>query len=259
MEIKEAGLERNILRVIPRLDIKWPHLIKTIQLEGLRKMGDPKEYALKYYNSGADEIVFNDCVASLYGRNSLLDLVSEAADSIFVPLTVGGGIRSVDDARNMLRAGADRVFINTGAIKNKELLNGVANLFGSQALVVHIEAKKIEGKWFAFYDNGRENSGIEVLGWAQECISRGCGEILLTSVDNEGTSLGYDFELLEKVLGGVDVPVVASGGLGRPEHAVKAYEMGCSGVAIAGLFHYSKYTIDNFKSSLNEHNIPLRF
>lgn len=251
-------MARNPLRIIPRLDIKWPNLIKTIQLEGLRVIGSPKEFALQYYKDGADEIILNDCVASLYGRNSLLDLISDVAEDIFIPLTVGGGIRSVEDARLILRAGADKVFVNTSIIKNPALITDIAEVFGTQAMVAHIEAKKIDNHWEPYYDNGRERSGLNVVEWAVECEKRGAGEILLTSIDNEGTKRGFDFDLLSAVLEKVNIPVIASGGFGNSAHGVKADQMGASGIAIADHFHYKKNSVHGIKGILQQDKVLVR-
>jgi len=181
------------LRIIPRLDIKGKNLIKGVQLEGLRVMGDPHQFALKYYRAGADELVYMDIVASLYGRNNLSDIIKRAADQVFIPITVGGGIRSVDDARHILRYGADKVAINTAAIARPDLISEVARRFGSQAMVLSIEAKQVApGKWEAYTDNGRERTGLDVLEWVRKGVEMGAAEILLTSVDREGTRKGFD-------------------------------------------------------------------
>lgn len=175
------------LRIIPRLDIKGPNLIKGIHLEGLRVMGDPQEFAIRYYEAGADELVYMDIVASLYGRNNLSDIIRRTADQVFIPITVGGGIRSVDDARHILRSGADKVAINTAAIARPELVTEVARRFGSQAMVLSIEAKQVgPGKWEAYTDNGRERTGLDVIEWVKRGVELGAGEVLLTSVDREG-------------------------------------------------------------------------
>ena len=199
-------------RLIPRLDVKGKNLIKGIHLEGLRVIGDPQAFARKYYEDGADELLYVDVVASLYGRNSLHDIVRRTAQDVFVPLTVTGGLRSVDDVREMLRAGADKVGINTAATKRPELIREVARKFGSQCMVLSIEAKRTSaGKWEAFTDNGREPTGLDVVEWAQRGVELGAGEILLTSVDQEGTRDGFDTDLIAAVASVVPVPVIASG------------------------------------------------
>jgi cyclase len=181
------------IRLIARLDIKGPNLIKGVHLEGLRVIGSPNEYALKYYQQGADELIYMDCVASLYGRNSLEEIIQNAAKDVFVPMTVGGGIRSVEDATNLLRCGADKVAVNTAAVANPQLISGISQRFGSQCMVLSIEAKQVgPDKWEVFTDNGRERTGLDVIDWVKKGVDLGAGEILLTSVDREGTRKGFD-------------------------------------------------------------------
>ncbi len=230
------------LRIIPRLDIKGPNLIKGVQLEGLRVMGDPQEFAIRYYEAGADELVYMDIVASLYGRNNLSDIIRRAADRVFIPITVGGGIRSVDDARHILRSGADKVAINTAAVARPELITEVSRRFGSQAMVLSIEAKQVApGKWEAYTDNGRERTGLDVLEWICRGVELGAGEILLTSVDREGTRKGFDIELVRQVSAAVPVPVIASGGMGSIEHFIEAATTGgADAVSMADVLHYNR-------------------
>ncbi len=230
------------LRIIPRLDIKGPNLIKGIQLEGLRVMGDPQEFAIRYYEAGADELVYMDIVASLYGRNNLSDIIRRAADRVFIPITVGGGIRSIDDARHILRSGADKVAINTAAVARPELITEVSRRFGSQAMVLSIEAKQVApGKWEAYTDNGRERTGLDVLEWICRGVELGAGEILLTSVDREGTRKGFDIELVRQVSAAVPVPVIASGGMGSIEHFIEAATTGgADAVSMADVLHYNR-------------------
>jgi len=237
------------VRIIPRLDIKGPNLIKGIRLEGLRVIGDPHEYALRYYEAGADELIYMDIVASLYGRNNLSDIISRAANQVFIPITVGGGIRSVDDAKHILRSGADKVAINTAAIARPELITEVAHHFGSQAMVLSIEAKAVgDGKWEVYTDNGRERTGRDVLSWAVEAVSRGAGEILLTSVDREGTRKGFEVELIRKVRDAVSVPVIASGGMGELQDFTKAVaDGGADAVAMADILHYNRATVGQIR------------
>ena len=212
------------IRIIARLDIKGSNLIKGIHLEGLRVIGDPRVYARKYYQEGVDELVYMDVVASLYGRNNLHDIVRHAAHDVFVPLTVGGGLRSVDDVRDILRAGADKVAINTAAVKRPELIRDVSTVFGSQCMVLSIEAKRqSDGRWHVYTDNGREKTGIDVIEWAIRGVELGAGEILLTSVDREGTRKGFDIELARAVSDAVPVPVIASGGMGSIEQIGRAH------------------------------------
>ena len=215
------------LRIIPRLDIKGPNLIKGIRLEGLRVVGDPHAFALRYYAQGADEMVFMDIVASLYQRNSLSDIIRRAANQIYIPITVGGGIRSLDDVDNMLRSGADKVAINTAAIARPALITEVARRFGSQCMVLSVEAKRTgPGRWEAYTDNGREHTGLDVIDWIAQAVGLGAGEILLTAVDQEGTRKGLDIELLRAVNARVNVPVITSGGFGEPADLRRASDAG---------------------------------
>lgn len=237
-------------RLIARLDVKGPNLIKGIHLEGLRIIGDPQEHALRYYQQGADELLYIDIVASLYGRNSLHDIVSRAAQDIFVPMTVGGGIRSVDDVRAMLRAGADKCAINTAAIRRPELIGEVARVFGSQCMVLGVEAKRMgPGKWECFTDNGREFTGLDVVEWCRQGYESGAGEILLTSVDQEGTGKGFDLELIDAVSKVVPIPVIASGGMGKMDDMVKAYDKGADAIAVADMLHYKRATMSDIRAA----------
>lgn len=246
-------------RLIARLDVKGPNLIKGIHLEGLRVMGDPQEYATRYYRQGADELLYIDIVASLYGRNSLGDIVSRAARDVFVPLTVGGGLRSIDDVRSMLRAGADKVAINTAALRRPELVTEVAERFGSQCMVVGIEAKRNgPGKWECFTDNGREYTGIDVVEWCKRAATLGAGEILLTSVDQEGTRKGFDTALVAAVTGAVSIPVIASGGLGTPEHMTQAFAAGADAIAMADALHYNRLTIADIRDAAIDAGLNVR-
>lgn len=247
------------LRLIPRLDIKGPNLIKGIRLEGLRVVGDPQEYAMRYYAAGADELIYMDIVASLYGRNNLSEIINRAARDVFIPITVGGGIRSVDDARHILRSGADKVAINTAAIARPELITEVARKFGSQAMVLSVEAKQIApGRWEAYTDNGRERSGLDVLDWIKRGISLGAGEILLTSVDREGTRNGFDLELLKAVADVAPVPVIASGGMGGKEDMVQAAQAGIDAVAMADVLHYQRLTLGEIRDHAVAAGLPVR-
>ncbi|HAT39096.1 imidazole glycerol phosphate synthase subunit HisF [Polynucleobacter necessarius] len=239
---------RNI-RLIARLDIKGPNLIKGIHLEGLRVMGSPNEYAMRYYLQGIDELIYMDCVASLYGRNHLGDIVKDAAKNIFVPMTVGGGIRSINDATEILRAGADKVAINTAAVNNPKLITDVARRFGSQCMVLSIEAKQVgPDRWEVYTDNGREHTGCDVIEWVKRGVAMGAGEILLTSVDREGTRKGFDIALVAAVTSEVSVPVIASGGMGKPEDLLTVVnEGGADAVAMADILHYDRAEIADIR------------
>ncbi|MDI1273056.1 imidazole glycerol phosphate synthase subunit HisF [Polaromonas sp.] len=232
---------RNV-RIIARLDIKGPNLIKGIHLEGLRVIGSPGEHALRYYLQGIDELIYMDCVASLYGRNHLGSIVSAAAKDIFVPMTVGGGIRSVEDATQILRAGADKVAINTAAVSNPQLVTDIARRFGSQCMVLSVEAKQVgHERWEVYTDNGRERTGLDVVEWVKRGVALGAGEVLLTSVDREGTRKGFDISLVRAVAAEVSVPLIASGGMGKPEDLVDVVrEGGADAVAMADILHYKR-------------------
>ncbi len=228
------------VRIIPRLDIKGPNLVKGIHLEGLRVLGKPEDFAKYYYEHGADELIFQDVVASLYERNSLHEIISRTAKNIFIPLTVGGGLRSIDDIKQVLRAGADKVSLNTAVIRNPNFIKEASLKFGSSTIVVAIEAiKQPDGRYFAFIDNGREETGIEVVSWAQKVEELGAGEIVITSVDREGTGEGYDFELIKKIADAVGIPVIAHGGASNINNVKEAITIGhADALAIASIFHY---------------------
>jgi cyclase len=228
------------IRIIPRLDVKGPNLVKGVHLEGLRVLGKPEDFALKYYAEGADELIYVDVVASLYGRDNLLDIVRRTAQKVFIPLTAGGGLRSVDDIRDVLRAGADKVAINTGAVNNPLLIKEGAKAFGSQCIVVSIEAKmRAPGKYEALTDNGREKSGRDVYAWAKEAVDLGAGEILITCIDREGTGRGYDLDLTRTIAESVPIPVIACGGCGKLDHLLEVVQVGkADAVCAASLFHY---------------------
>ena len=229
------------IRIIPRLDIKGPNVVKGVHLEGLRVLGKPEQFARLYYEQGADELIYLDTVASLYGRNHLAEIVSRAAERIFIPLTVGGGIRSVQDIQRLLRAGADKVAINTAAVRNPSLIREGARAFGSQCMVVYVEAKSRSPHHYeCLTDNARERTGIEVFDWVRRAEDLGAGEILLTSVDREGTGSGYDLELTARVAELVDIPVIASGGVGHQRHALEGILQGqADAVCAASIFHYA--------------------
>jgi cyclase len=257
--IQRLNMSKNI-RLIARLDIKGPNLIKGVHLEGLRVMGSPHEFATNYYEQGADELIYIDCVASLYGRNHLGDIIRAAARDIFVPMTVGGGIRSVEDATQILRAGADKVAINTAAVARPKLITEIAQHFGSQCMVLYIEAKQVsQGRWEVFTDNGREYTGRDVIEWAKQGAALGAGEILITSIDREGTRKGFDIELMRAVTAAVQVPVIASGGMGKIEDAVDVITKGrVDAVAMADILHYKRATISDIRSVAKQSGLCVR-
>lgn len=248
------------IRLIPRLDIKGPNLVKGIHLEGLRVMGDPQEFAVGYYRDGADELIYMDIVASLYGRNNLTDIVKRTVKNVFIPITVGGGIRSTDDVKHILRSGADKVAINTAAINNPDLIHQVSKRFGSQCMVLSIEAQSNgPGKWEAFTDNGREKTGKDVLEWARKGVELGAGEVLLTSVDREGTRKGFDIELVKAVSEAVPVPVIASGGMGQTQDMIDVIQKGkADAVAMADVLHYRRMKIQDIRQVAVDSNIHVR-
>lgn len=248
------------IRLIARLDVKGPNLVKGVQLEGLRKIGDPNKFAKEYYDQGIDEIIYMDIVASLYERNNLFDIVRRTTQDVFIPITVGGGIRSVDDVREALRAGADKVAINTAAIKNPEIIRQISQKFGSQCMVLSIEAKRIGRlKWEAYYDNGREKTGIDVVNWAKKGCELGAGEILLTSVDMEGSAKGFDYDLIKEISTSVPIPMIASGGMGQYEDLEKAVKGACTdAVAMAHVLHYGKMTVMDIRREASKRGINVR-
>ena len=248
-------------RIIPRLDIKNDKLIKGVHLEGLRVVGDPIEFALRYYLQGADELFLTDAVASLYQRNNLFDVVTAICTKIFVPVTVGGGIRTVDDARRLFDAGADKVAVNTAAVNNPSLLSQLSSLFGKQAVVLSIQAKldpTDDQRWLVMTDNGREFSGFFLDDWIKRASSYGFGEVLITSIDAEGTCSGYDLALLDSVAKQCHSPIMCSGGFGSVDDAKLAYNLGAGAAVIAHQFHYNSISISEVKSYLDENNISIR-
>ena len=241
------------IRLIARLDVKDTNLVKGIQLEGLRKLGDPNQFAKEYYEQGIDELLYIDIVASLYNRNNLSDIVRKTVDDVYIPVCVGGGLRSVEDVRHILAMGADKVAINTAAIKRPELITEVAEAFGSQCMVLSIQAKRSRtwpGKWEAYYDNGRAHSGYDVVEWAKRGEALGAGEILLMSVDNEGLQRGMDLELIEAVTKAVNIPVICGGGVGCGDDIVDGANAGADAVACAAVLHYKKETVAELKEDV---------
>jgi imidazole glycerol-phosphate synthase subunit HisF len=245
------------VRVIPRLDIKGKSLVKGIHLEGLRVLGNPEEFAKYYFENGADELFYQDVVASLYGRNSLNEIISNTAKEIFIPLTVGGGIRNINDINAVLRSGADKVNINTAAISNPNFIYEASKEFGSSTITVSIEAIRNEdGRFLAYTDNGREYTGIDVTEWVKEVQDLGAGEIILTSVDREGTGTGFDLELIKSVSKLIHVPLIIHGGASSPENISKAIlETNADGIAVSSILHYRLIRDNTFiYNSKNEGN-----
>jgi cyclase len=248
------------VRIILRLDIKNDTVVKGIHLEGLRVVGKPDAFAHQYYQEGADEFLYMDTVASLYERNSLNAIISKAARQVFVPMTVGGGIRKLEDITQILNSGADKVAINTAAVREPAFLRAASNKFGAQCIVLSIEAKKIgDQKWEAYTESGREKSGREVLGWIQEALDYGIGEVLLTSVDRDGTKNGIDMDLIRAVAHICPVPFIVSGGVGKMEHVLSAFSIpGVDAVAIGSAYHYGMFSIPETKAFLMQNHIQVR-
>lgn len=247
-------------RIIPCLDVKQGRVVKGMSFLNLVDAGDPVECAMQYDKQGADELVFLDITASSDARNIMIDMVEQVANSIFIPFTVGGGIRSVEDFNALLRAGADKVSVNSAAIRRPDLINEAAYKFGNQCVVAAVDAKrKAEGGWEVYINGGRIPAGLDAVEWAKECEKRGAGEILLTSMDEDGQKKGYDLELTQAVSEQVSVPVIASGGAGALEHFYDAFTIGkADAVLAASLFHFGEIPIPELKKYLNEKNISVR-
>ena len=247
------------IRVIARIDVKNEFVIKGIHLEGLRKIGDPNLLAKKYYEQGIDEIVFMDAVASLYGRNNLFDILERACKEVFIPITIGGGVRKIEDIEKALKAGADKIALNTQAIKTPEIVTSISRIYGSQCIIGSIEAKRKNNSWEAYTDNGREESGIDAIEWAKKLEQLGVGELLITSVDQEGTKKGFDIELMHKIASVVSIPVTASGGAGNITHISSlCKQTEISAVAVASLIHYNICSVAEIKSGLTQESIFIR-
>ena len=240
-------------RVIGRLDVKGRRLIKGIQYEGVRVIGDALDFAKKYYADGIDELVYIDAVASLYGRPSMTDLLKDTVQDVFVPVTAGGGINSVDDVRNLLSSGADKVAINTGAIRCPTLISEISDRFGSQCVVVSIQAKQIgDDKWEAYVECGRERTGVDVLEWAQKVESLGAGEILLTAIDKDGTYRGADLALTKLVAQSASIPVIASGGIGSEDDIIDAIDEGyADALAIGKALHFERLGMSEIRHAVS--------
>ena len=247
-------------RIIPCLDVRDGKVVKGINFVGIKEVGDPVECAAEYDRQGADEIVFLDITASNEGRGTMLDVVRRTAQKVFVPLTVGGGIRTIDDFRDTLRAGADKVSVNSAAVKNPQLIKEAADIFGCQCVVVAIDAKKCDdGHYTVVINGGRIDMGIDAVEWAKKAEELGAGEILLTSMDTDGVKGGFDLDMLNAVCSVVKIPVIASGGCGKLEHFTEVFEKTNSSAALAtSLFHYKELTVGEVKEEMQKHNIPVR-
>ncbi len=247
------------LRVIPCLDVKDGRVVKGVNFVSLRDAGDPVEQAAVYDNAGADELTFLDITASHENRDTILDVVSRTASRVFLPLTVGGGVRSVDDMRKLLLAGADKCSVNSAAVARPELVREAAEKFGSQCVVVAVDAKLASpGVWHVFTHGGRRDTGIDAVDWCRQVAARGAGEILLTSMDRDGTGRGFDLDLVRAVCAAVRLPVVASGGVGTLEHFVEGARAGATGLLAASVFHFGTFTVARVKAALAASGLPVR-
>ena len=247
-------------RIIPCLDVKNGRVVKGINFVELKDAGDPVEQAKIYSDGGADEICFLDITASNENRDTIIDIVKKTAKECFVPLTVGGGVRTIQNITDLLLAGADKVSINTAAVKNVDFVKEASKKFGSQCIVVAIDAKKVsENKWEVFTHGGRNNSGIDALEYAKQMEENGAGELLVTSMDRDGTQVGYDIDLMSKISSKVNIPVIASGGVGNLDHLVEGIKLGnASAVLAASIFHYGKHSVKEAKEYLESKGIPVR-
>ena len=257
--MRNKTLKNKSARLIARLDVKGSHLIKAVHLEGLRVIGDPSEFAQKYYAQGADELIYIDLVASLYGRSNLTEIVKKTAQNVFIPITVGGGVRSIEDVENLLLAGADKVAINTACVLNPQLIKEVSQKYGSQCMILSVEAKRhADGNWEVYTDCARESTSINVIDWVKEAEILGAGEILLTSIDQEGTAKGYDAELIKMVSSNVKVPIIASGGYGKAEDMNLAVSAGADALAFADILHIKNSNFLELRDIAHSYNIDIR-
>ncbi|WP_421775446.1 imidazole glycerol phosphate synthase subunit HisF [Gracilimonas sp.] len=246
-------------RIIPCLDIKDGRTVKGVNFEGLRDAGDPVELAKRYSEEGADELVFLDITATLEKRKTLVELVKRIAAEINIPFTVGGGIKTVDEIEELLKSGADKVSLNSSIVKNPDLINEASTAFGAQAIVAAVDAKKHGDSWNVYIKGGTEDTGLDAIEWMQEVEERGAGEILLTSMDRDGTKSGFDIDILEKINGIVNIPVIASGGAGTIDHCIEAITKGnADAVLAASIFHFKEIEIKDLKKNMKAANIEVR-
>jgi imidazole glycerol-phosphate synthase subunit HisF len=247
------------VRIIPCLDVDAGRVVKGVNFQNLRDAGDPVELAARYDREGADELVFYDITASAEGRDTMIEVVSRTAEEVFIPLTVGGGVRTLQDARGLLRVGADKVSVNSAAVARPELIDEIADTFGAQCVVVGMDVRRRSGGFEVYTHGGRTATGVDAIEWAVECERRGAGEIVLNSMDRDGTREGYDLELTRWVVDLLGIPVVASGGVGRLEHLVEgALEGGADAVLAASIFHYGEATVAEAKAVMQSAGVPVR-
>ncbi|WP_321779600.1 imidazole glycerol phosphate synthase subunit HisF [Sulfurimonas sp.] len=245
-------------RIIPCLDVKNGRVVKGVNFVGLKDAGDPVEVARRYNQEGADEITFLDIMASSDNKDTIVDIVAEVAKEVFIPLTVGGGIRKLDDIYKLLNVGCDKVSVNSAAIKRPELINESAKRFGSQCIVTAIDVKRTGDRYHVFLNGGRVDTGLDAVEWAKEVVSRGSGEILLTSMDADGTKAGFELNITEQISKAVNVPVIASGGAGTMEHIKDAFDIGADAALAASIFHYKEIDIMDLKHYLHDNGIAVR-
>ncbi len=245
-------MKKKQIRIIPKLEIKNNNLIKTIFCEGLRVLGDPKEYAKKYYLEGADELLFLDNVATLMEKKNVFDIIKTLTEDIFIPITIGGGLRNLKDVELAFKSGADKISLNTSATKNVKILKEINNIYGNQAIVMHIQTKLIDNTYYVFTDGGRQNSKIKLLEWINSIQKIGIGEIVLTSIDREGTEKGFDLKLLKEVKDLVKVPLILSGGFGNEKHIIECFKItsNINGFALASMLHYNVVSLKKLKMLL---------
>ncbi len=248
----------HLKRIIPCLDVDNGRVVKGTNFVNIRDAGDPVELAERYDAEGADELIFLDITATHEKRDTIVDLARRTADNVFIPFTIGGGIRSVEDAQGVLDAGADKVSVNSAAVKRPELIDEMARVFGVQCVVLAIDAKRTGDSWNVFVAGGRTDTGIDAVTWAREAVQRGAGEIMLTSMDRDGTNIGYDLELTKAISDAVSVPVIASGGVGTLDHLVEGLQAGADAALAASIFHYGTYSIAEAKAALQAAGIPVR-
>jgi cyclase len=246
-------------RIIPCLDVYDGVVVKGVKFSNLQRIGDPAELAVEYMNQSADEIVFLDISATPKGRETMVEAVKRTAENLFIPLTVGGGVRTIEDFGKLLRAGADKVSVNTAAVRDRGLVKRASSIFGSQCVVIAVDAKRISGGWEVYVNAGKEPTGLDAIEWIETCAREGAGEILLTSIDADGTRLGYDIELLKAARSAVDIPIIASGGAGSLQHVYEALTIGGADAALlASLLHYKQYTVLEIKKWLREKGVEVR-
>ena len=248
----------NLVRIISKIDLKNEFVVKGFHLEGWQKVGNPIGIALNHYENGCDEFIFIDSVASLFSREKILNIIKELSKNIFVPITIGGGLRNIKEVDDMFKLGADKVAINTAFIENPDFIEQISKKYGCQSIVLSVQAKKINNDWFAFTESARNNSGLKVIEWLKKCEDIGVGEVLLTSVDNEGCETGFDYELYEKITKVINLPIIVNGGYGSIDHITKLKNFNISGVAIGRGLQFNKIKCKTIKDQISEQGFLVR-